>query len=56
MGTAVLGSFTTFSTWMVQSEQLAREGEPGLALINVAGSLAAGVAAIVLGWALGAAL
>ena len=26
-GTALLGSFTTFSTWMVQSERLAAEGE-----------------------------
>ena len=55
-GTALLGSFTTFSTWMVQSERLAAEGEGGLALVNVAGSLAVGLAAVVLGWALGAAL
>jgi CrcB protein len=56
-GTALLGSFTTFSTWMVQSERLATEGDDGaLALVNVAGSLAVGLAAVVLGWALGAAL
>ena len=36
-GTALLGSFTTFSTWMVQSERLAAEGDGGLALVNVAG-------------------
>lgn len=54
-GTALLGSFTTFSTWMVQSERLAAEGEGGLALANVAGSLAVGLAAVVAGWALGAA-
>ena len=35
-GTALLGSFTTFSTWMVQSERLAAEGDGGLALVNVA--------------------
>ena len=46
-GTALLGSFTTFSTWMVQSERLADEGEAGLALLNVAGSLALGLAAVV---------
>jgi CrcB protein len=54
-GTALLGSFTTFSTWMVQSERLAGEGEGGLALVNIFGSLAIGLAAVVLGWALGAA-
>ena len=54
-GTALLGSFTTFSTWMVQSERLAEEGESSLALLNLAGSLAVGLAAVVLGWALGAA-
>ena len=55
-GTALLGSFTTFSTWMVQSERLAVEGDGGLALVNVAGSLVLGLAAVVAGWALGAAL
>ena len=54
-GTALLGSFTTFSTWMVQSERLATEGDGALALVNVAGSLAVGLGAVVLGWALGAA-
>jgi fluoride exporter len=53
-GTALLGSFTTFSTWMIQSEHLAEQGERELAFLNVAGSLAVGVAAVVAGWALGA--
>jgi CrcB protein len=55
-GTALLGSFTTFSTWMVQSERLAEEGETRLAAVNIAGSLAIGLAAVVAGWALGAQL
>jgi fluoride exporter len=55
-GTALLGSFTTFSTWMVQSERLAAEGDGALALLNLAGSLAVGLVAVVLGWVLGAAL
>lgn len=55
-GTAVLGSFTTFSTWMVQSERLAEEGDANLAYLNVAGSLALGLAAVTAGWALGAVL
>jgi fluoride ion exporter CrcB/FEX len=41
---------------MVQSERLAAKGERGLALANVAGSLAVGLTAVVAGWALGAAL
>jgi CrcB protein len=55
-GTAVLGSFTTFSTWMLETERLAEDGEGRLALANVAVSLAAGVAAAAAGWAIGAAL
>jgi fluoride exporter len=55
-GTALLGSFTTFSTWMVQSERLGAEGDGALALLNLAGSLAVGLVAVVLGWVLGAAL
>ena len=35
--------------------RLREDGEPGLAFVNVAGSLAVGLAAVGLGWALGAA-
>lgn len=55
-GTAVLGSFTTFSTWMLETQRLAEEGEGRLALANVGAPLALGLAAIAAGWALGAAL
>jgi CrcB protein len=50
-GVAVLGSYTTFSTWMLESRTLASEGRPGAlaALVNVAASLALGVAAVALG-------
>jgi fluoride exporter len=54
-GTAVLGSFTTFSTWMVQTERMEAEGERGLALANAGGSLVLGLLAVIVGWALGAA-
>jgi CrcB protein len=53
-GTAVLGSFTTFSTWMIQTERMEAGGERGLALANAAGSLVLGLAAVTAGWALGA--
>jgi CrcB protein len=55
-GTALLGSFTTFSTWMFETHRLGEDGEIGLAFVNVALSLAAGLAAGSAGWAVGAAL
>lgn len=55
-GTATLGSFTTFSTWMLEAERLAEDGEGGLALADIVGSIAVGIAAAALGWAMGAAL
>lgn len=56
LGAGLLGSFTTFSTWMLETERLAEEGEGRLALVNLAVSLAAGLAAAAAGWALGGAL
>ncbi len=55
-GTGLLGSFTTFSTWMLETERLAEESDDGFALLNVGVSLVAGLAAALLGWAIGAAL
>jgi CrcB protein len=55
-GTAVLGSFTTFSTVMLETERLGEEGERGLALANLAVSFTGGLVAAGLGWILGAAL
>ena len=55
-GTALLGSFTTFSTWMLETERLAEEGDGRLAAVNVAVSVVGGIAAAAAGWAVGAAL
>jgi fluoride exporter len=55
-GTAVLGSYTTFSTWMFETMRLAEDGEEVVALANLALGLAAGLAAASLGWGLGAVL
>lgn len=52
-GTGLLGSFTTFSTWLLESERLAEEGLGDLAAWNLAGSLLGGFAAAAAGWALG---
>ena len=54
-GTGFLGGYTTFSTWMIQTERLADDGRVGFAMLNWLGSMAAGLAAAGTGWALGAA-
>ncbi|HEY5262334.1 MAG TPA: fluoride efflux transporter CrcB [Solirubrobacteraceae bacterium] len=54
VGTATLGSYTTFSTWMLESQRLTEDGELPLALLNILVSLAVGVGAAALGHAIGA--
>jgi fluoride exporter len=49
----LLGSYTTFSTWMLESHRLAEEGESRIALANIALSLGVGLAAVALGRVLG---
>jgi CrcB protein len=51
-----IGSFTTFSTWMLDSHRLADAGHAHLVWLNLGLSLVAGFAAIVLGHWLGTAL
>ena len=55
-GAALLGSYTTFSTWMFDSQQLAATMNRRGAIANIAGSIVLGLAAVALGWALGRAL
>ncbi len=52
-GTAVIGSYTTFSTWMLESHRLAEDGRRWLLGANVALSLLLGVGAAALGRILG---
>ena len=56
IGTAGIGSYTTFSTWQYESHHLAEDGERRLALLNLAAGVAGGLLAAGAGWALGAAL
>jgi CrcB protein len=51
-----IGSFTTFSTWILDSHRLGEAGELRLAWLNIGLSLAAGFAAVALGHWLGTAL
>ena len=53
-GTATLGSYTTFSTWMLETHRLAEDTKTPAALANVLVSLAAGIAAAALGRTIGA--
>jgi fluoride exporter len=48
-GTATLGSYTTFSTWMLETQRLAEDGEVALAGANILISLVVGVSAAALG-------
>lgn len=52
-GVGFLGAFTTFSTWMVDTDRLLGHGHYTVAALNVFGSLSAGLAATVLGPAIG---
>jgi CrcB protein len=53
VGTATLGSYTTFSTWMLETQRLVEDGEGRDAVVNIVLSLAAGIAAVALGRAIG---
>ena len=52
-GTAAVGSYTTFSTWMLETQRLTEERQHRKAVVNVAASLVAGVAAAALGQQIG---
>jgi len=55
-GTATLGSFTTFSTWILETERLVEDGDERRALLNLTVPLALGLLLTAGGWALGAVL
>lgn len=52
-GVGFLGGFTTFSTWMFESERLNVDGYPAAAARNIAFSTAVGFLGVVAGVALG---
>ena len=53
-GTAAVGSYTTFSTWMLETQRLAEERQNRSAAINVVASLVLGVTAAAVGRLIGA--
>lgn len=54
LGTGFLGGYTTFSTWMVESQRLGEDDERVLLYAYLFGSMLAGLAAAGVGWLLGA--
>lgn len=52
-GTAVVGSYTTFSTWMFETQRLAEERAMGALALNIVVPLVCGVLAAALGRAVG---
>ncbi len=55
-GTGLVGGFTTFSTWTLESHRLGEDGELRLGIVNFAVSLILGIAAAWAGRYLGAGL
>jgi fluoride exporter len=53
-GTAAVGSYTTFSTWMLETQRLTEERQHRQAVLNIVVSLVLGVAAAELGRLIGA--
>lgn len=53
VGGGLLGSYTTFSTWMLDSERLSEHHNDRALAMNLIGSLLLGLAAVALGRALG---
>lgn len=56
IGTGVLGAYTTFSTWMLETHRLAEDGRLRLGALNIVVSLALGIGAAWLGRRIGVAL
>lgn len=54
LGAATLGSYTTFSTWMLETQRLTEGGQVSLAAVNIVLSLGVGVGAVALGRVIGA--
>ena len=54
--TATLGSYTTFSTWMLEAHRLGEDGTGARMALNLVVSLGLGLVAVALGHVIGAAL
>ena len=55
-GSATIGSYTTFSTWMLESQRLGEDGQLLGGALNILVSVIVGLGAVLLGRAIGGAL
>ncbi|MGH2850605.1 MAG: fluoride efflux transporter CrcB [Solirubrobacteraceae bacterium] len=53
VGAALIGSYTTFSTWMLETRRLAEDGAVAAAAVNVLLGLGVGLGGALLGRAIG---
>jgi CrcB protein len=53
LGAGAIGSYTTFSTWMLETQRIDEAGKRRLAVVNVVLSIALGLGAAALGRVLG---
>jgi CrcB protein len=53
LGAGLLGSYTTFSTWMVETQRIEEAGRRRIAVTNIVLSVALGFAAAALGHVIG---
>ncbi len=56
VGSAAIGSYTTFSTWMLETHRLGEDGQLLAGALNVLVSVVVGIAAAELGRSIGVAL
>lgn len=56
LGAGAIGSYTTFSTWMVETQRIEEAGKRRIAITNVVLSVVLGLGAAALGHAVGAQL
>lgn len=49
LGAGALGSYTTFSTWMLETQRVGEAGKRNVAVVNVLLSIVLGLAAVALG-------
>lgn len=55
-GAGLLGAYTTFSTWMVETQRIDEAGRRRIAVTNIVLSVVLGLSAVALGHAIGAQL